>query len=253
MLRRVMAACFNVSMDTLKSAAPHPSDEVRDTYASALGDRIRKCRGTLTREDFARRLELHVNTIGKFERGLTVPDAFVLLRMAEVGGCQVQWLLTGEEPTPSVPKNIRAVEVGSYVFVPHFDVQLSAGHGVFADVETVLAMRPFDAKFIRQELGISHDDLALVSVVGNSMEPYLRSRDTTLLDRRANDVGAEGIHAIRLDGALMLKFVQRLPGKVLRVSSANQDYAPFEVTGTEETERDFAVLGRVRWGGVTFN
>ncbi len=94
-------------------------------------------------------------------------------------------------PRPACQKSIRAIEVGSYVFVPHFDVQLSAGHGVFADVETVIAMRPFDVKFVRQELGISHDDLALVSVVGNSMEPYLRSRDTTLLDRRANVMWAQ--------------------------------------------------------------
>lgn len=231
-----------------------PSNELRDAYAASLGERIRSCRGGLTREEFARRLDLHVNTIGKFERGVTIPDAFAVLRMAEIGKCPPEWLLTGNVKSDKVERNVRAVESGDYIYVPHFDVAMSAGNGVFCDVERVVAMRPFEAKFIRQELGISHNELALVSVIGNSMEPLLRSRDTTMLDLLAKDVLTEGIHAIRLDGALMLKQLQRLPGKVLRVSSSNTEYAPFEIDGSdEESQRDFSVLGRVRWGGVTFN
>jgi len=231
-----------------------PSNELRDAYAVSLGERIRSCRGGVSREEFARKLDLHVNTIGKFERGITIPDAFALLRMAEIGKCPAEWLLTGQVKSDKVERAVRAVDVGDYVYVPHFDVAMSAGNGAFCDVEQVIAMRPFDAKFIRQELGIGHNDLALVSVVGNSMEPLLRSRDTTLLDLRAKDVLTEGIHAIRLDGALMLKQLQRLPGKVLRVSSSNPEYSPFEIEGSdEEAQRDFSVLGRVRWGGVTFN
>lgn len=231
-----------------------PSNELRDAYAASLGERIRSCRSGMTREEFARKLDLHVNTIGKFERGLTIPDAFALLRMAEVGKCPAEWLLTGEEKTGKVDRSVRAVESGDYIYVPHFDVAMSAGNGVFCDVERVIAMRPFDAGFIRHELGIKHDELVLVSVIGNSMEPLLRSRDTTMLDLRAKDVLTEGIHAIRLDGALMLKQLQRLPGKVLRVSSANSEYSSFDIDGSDESsQRDFSVLGRVRWGGVTFS
>lgn len=230
-----------------------PSNELRDAYALALGDRIRSCRSGTTREEFAKKLDLHVNTIGKFERGLTIPDAFALLRMAEIGKCTPEWLLTGEIKSTGVERSVLAVEDGDYVYVPHFNVALCAGNGVFSDVESVLTMRPFDRRFIRSELGISHNELALVSVEGNSMEPILRSKDTTLLDRRANEVHSDGIHAIRLDGALMLKILQRLPGRVLRASSANSEYAPFDIDLSDESVRDFCVLGRVRWGALTFN
>lgn len=238
------------------SLSPHTamdttSTDQRDAYAVSLGERIRSCRSGMTREEFASQLELHVNTVGKFERGLTVPDAFTLLRMAAVGGCSAEWLLTGDVKASGVEFSVQAVERGDYVFVPHFDVAMSAGNGAFCEVEHVLAMRPFDVRFIRNELGILHNELALVSIVGNSMEPYLRSKDVALLDLRARDVSTEGIHGIRLDGALMIKQLQRLPGK-LRVSSANTEYAPFDVDGAEE-HRDFSVLGRVRWGGVTFD
>eukprot|EP00456_Euglypha_rotunda_P029182 TRINITY_DN228_c0_g1_i4.p2 TRINITY_DN228_c0_g1~~TRINITY_DN228_c0_g1_i4.p2 ORF type:complete len:115 (-),score=20.01 TRINITY_DN228_c0_g1_i4:650-994(-) len=114
-------------------------------------------------------------------------------------------------------------------------------------------MRPFDAKYIRGTLGIAHNDLALITVVGSSMQPSLKSKDTVLLDLHANQVQTEGIHAIRIDGALLVKKVQRLPGRTLRISSENPAYESFDIVGTEEIERDFSVIGRVRWGGVTFD
>lgn len=231
-------------MDTTNS-------DQRDAYAVSLGDRIRSCRSGMTREEFAALLELHVNTVGKFERGITIPDAYTLIRMAAIGKCSPDWLMTGETKAAGVEFSVQAIERGDFVYVPHFDVAMSAGNGAFCDVEHVIAMRPFDVGFIRNALGIHHNELAVVSVVGNSMEPYLRSKDLAMLDLRARDVSTEGIHAIRLDGALMIKQLQRLPGK-LRVSSANTEYAPFDVDGAEE-QRDFSVIGRVRWGGVTFD
>jgi phage repressor protein C with HTH and peptisase S24 domain len=230
------------------------SSERRDTYAAALGERIRVCRAGATRDDFAGALDIHINTLGKFERGDTLPDAFMLVRIAEIGQRPLEWLLQGESKAADVCVSTQAVESGEYLFVPHFDVAMSAGNGVFCDVEHVISMRPFDLNFIRNDLGIPHTELALVSVVGNSMEPYLRSRDIALLDLRVQDVLTEGVHAIRLDGALMIKRVQRLPGRVLRVSSANSDYQPFEIDGNDDdSQRDFSVLGRVRWGGIKFD
>jgi phage repressor protein C with HTH and peptisase S24 domain len=114
-------------------------------------------------------------------------------------------------------------------------------------------MRPFDARFIRYDLGISHNDIAMSMVVGVSMEPWLHSKDAVLTDLQDRDALTEGIHVVRLDGALLVKKLQRLPGKILRVSSYNQAYEPFDIQGHEDPDRDFAVLGRVRWAGVTFN
>lgn len=225
-------------------------------YSRALGERIRTCRGAASREAFKDFLGVHVNTVGKFERGESMPDAQTLVLIAEHGRRSAQWLLTGEDfagGAALVPRSLRAMEAGSYVYVPHFDIQASAGNGFFNDIETVKAMRPFDVSYIRNDLGIQHDELALITVVGTSMEPDLHSRDTVMLDLRSRDVLTEGIHAVRLDGALLVKKLQRLPGRVLRVASSNSAYSSFDIEGRDDTDRDFAVIGRVRWGGVTFN
>lgn len=44
-----------------------------------------------------------------------------------------------------------------------------------------------------------------------------------------------------------------LPGRVLRVSSHNPAYEPFDIHDTDGASRDFAVMGRVRWAGITFS
>lgn len=240
-------------MNTLNGVEMDNDAPGRDEYAAALGDRIRQVRGRTTREELAGRLNLHVNTLGKFERGISMPDAFTLVTLAAQLQCSPQWLLTGVETSVKVARSVRAVETADYVYVPHFDIKIAAGHGAFSDVEQVGAMRPFARGFIRGELGIAHDELALVTVVGSSMEPYMHSKDTVLVDLRTCDVHTEGIHAIRLDGGLMIKRLQRLPGRVLRASSSNAEYLPFDISLEEDSERDFEVLGRVRWGGIVFH
>lgn len=224
-------------------------------YSEQLGHRIKICRGNGSRDEFARLLQIHANTVGKFERGETMPDAFTLTKIATIGDRSAQWLLTGvDHRSNGVEKSLKAVDCGGFVYVPHFDIQASAGNGIFNDIETIIAMRPFDSAYIRGELGIHHNELALVTVVGRSMEPQLHTRDTVMLDLRACDVLTEGIHAILMDGALLIKKVQRLPGRTLRVSSANSEFGSFDIVGSDEDANlDFSVVGRARWGGITFN
>jgi len=191
------------------------------------------------------------------ERGDSLPDAFELEVLAREYNTTPTELLGGESAgaarSAGVPHGVRAVQVDELIYVPLFDLRDQAEGAAFTDADSVLAMRPFDAQFIRYDLGIAHDDLAMFGVVGASMEPWLHARDAVLADLRDRDALTEGVHLIRLDGALLMKKLQRLPGKVLRVSSYNPAYEPFDIQGHESADRDFAVLGRVRWAGVTFN
>lgn len=228
-----------------------------DKYTAGFSERVRKMRGEKSREEFAALVGVHPNTIGKWERGLSMPDALAIIQIAKASGAgqSIQWLLTGAEEPSDVPAaSTEAVERGQFVYVPQFNIRASAGYGAFNDVEQVVAMRPFDVKYIRQELGILHNKMALASVAGVSMEPDLHSGDVVLLDRLDCDVRTEGPHMLRLDGAIFVKIVQRLPGK-LQVSSKNSAYQPFDIVPSDDggLPDDFEILGRVRWAGVTFH
>jgi phage repressor protein C with HTH and peptisase S24 domain len=232
------------------------ADDKATPYSRELGERIRLCRGAMSRREFAQRLGVHLNTVGKLERGETQPDAELCLAIAAIGQRTVGWLVTGTTGSPdaaTVGHSVHAVSAGEFIYVPHFDINASAGHGnVFTSRESVISMRPFDQAFIRGELGINHSEIALIFVVGPSMEPLLHSRDTVLIDLRGGyDTFNDGIYVIRLDQALLVKQVQKLPGRVFRIRSLNSDYATFDIKGDEEADRDFAIIGRVRWAGVT--
>lgn len=226
-----------------------------EAYAQALGKRIRELRGAMSRNDMADLMRVHVNTLGKFERGDSMPDAFQIMRMCEVGKRPIDWLITGhhEDHAAEPVHSTKAVEHGKYVYVPQFDIHASAGNGAFNDVEKVVSMRPFAVNYIRNTLQILHDDIALLTIAGSSSEPVLRSGDTIMVDRRDREVRAEGLHLLLVDDALLVKQVQRLPGRVLRVSSSNESYPPFEIKLEEESQANVDIVGRVRWGGVTFH
>ncbi|SFU61700.1 Peptidase S24-like [Polaromonas sp. YR568] len=232
--------------------------EARTVFMRQFGQRCKAARGAREINDVAATVGVHRNTIWNMERGDSLPDAFELEVLAKEYNTTPARLLGGEGGDASrehatVPFGVRAVQVAELIYVPLFDPREQADGVAFNDAGSVLAMRPFDAQFIRYDLGIAHDDLAMFSVVGASMEPWLHAKDAVLADLRDRDALTEGVHLIRLDGALLMKKLQRLPGKILRVSSYNPAYEPFDIQGHESADRDFAVLGRVRWAGVTFN
>lgn len=209
-------------------------------------------RGKIQVSEVAAKLGVHRNTIWNIEGGKSLPDAYELLQLAELFHTSVGALLGRPEQSLVPERSTQAVEMENFVFVPHFDIQASAGSGSFQDIGHVTAMRPFDSAYIRGELGIGHDDLGLCGVIGNSGEPVLHSGDTVLVDFHDRSVMVEGLHIVRMDGMPLLKKLQRLPGKVIRVSSHNPAYAPFDVVADEESQRDFEVIGRVRWAGLSF-
>lgn len=240
-----------------RSAAKAERVAVRKAFMKEFGLRCKQARGTMPIEMAASLIGVHRNTIWNIERGDSLPDAFDLETIAKAYKTTPEKLLNGVDRGATsaclVEKSVHAIEQDGFVYVPLFDIRVSAGNGAFNDIESVIAMRPFEAGFIRRELGITHNEIAMSSVVGVSMEPWLRSKDTVLTDLKDRDAMTEGIHIVRLDGALLIKKLQRLPGKVLRVSSYNPAYEPFDIHTHEDSDRDFQVIGRVRWGGVTFN
>ena len=62
----------------------------------AIGRRIRETRGfDLTQEEFARQLGISQSQLSKYERGLVLPAADVLIQLKKKFGVSIDWLLTG--------------------------------------------------------------------------------------------------------------------------------------------------------------
>lgn len=134
-----------------------------------------------------------------------------------------------------------------FVMVPRYDVHGSAGHGVVIHSEQIVDHLAFRAEWVRNALGVSQKDLALISVKGDSMEPTLSNEDLILIDMRKGRIEDNAIYVLQHNGDLLVKRIQRkLDGSVI-VKSDNQRYEP-EMLGPEAANR-LIVVGRVVWSG----
>ena len=79
------------------------------------------------------------------------------------------------------------------------------------------------------------------------MEGVLSDKDIILVNHGDREP-REGIYVLRLDGQLIVKRVQRLPGAQLRVTSTNPAYEPFTID-LRSLPSDFDIVGKVVWYG----
>jgi Peptidase S24-like len=132
------------------------------------------------------------------------------------------------------------------LLVPQLAVGASAGSGAAVDGETVEAGFAFDPRWLRR-LGADTRALSIISVEGDSMAPTLDDGDDILVD--GADTAArlrDGIYVLRMDDALMVKRVARLPvpGRI-SVKSDNPLYPSWPDLAADAV----SLVGRVVWTG----
>jgi len=152
----------------------------------------------------------------------------------------------GKEEKPKLPD-----EHADFYYIPLYDVRASAGHGAWNDSEHVIDTLAFKRQWIRQELGAQPEQLCLIYITGESMEPTLHAGEVILIDKSIKEVNTDGIYVLMLDGSLLTKRCQRLPGKKIRVSSDNPAYEPFILDDNINSPEQHLV-GRVVWAGRKF-
>jgi phage repressor protein C with HTH and peptisase S24 domain len=140
---------------------------------------------------------------------------------------------------------------GQFGFLQHLDAYLSAGNGgpSVEAVERTDKSTPFRSDWLRSQGWNPHTHFTM-RCKGDSMEPTIQDGAPVVID--TSDAGRRvqtgRIYALSIDGELLLKRLDKLPGGVLRVRSDNSApmYAPFELS-----EAAVAIIGRAVWTPVS--
>ena len=219
------------------------------TYGS-VGQRLKAIRARLgkSQEEMALAAGIPLDTYKKYEGDSRTPGGDALAGLGLMG-IDLTWLLTnqGGDEMGSASHRVKELRPG-YVYLPLYDVRAAAGHGKFVESEQLVDVLAFKEDWIRQELRARPDDLRLIYVEGDSMEPDLRAGDIVLLDHTDTLASREGVYVLRMDGALLVKSLQRLPGGIVKVNSRNPSYEAFTVKIADiEEPNGFAIIGRVVW------
>lgn len=204
--------------------------------------RLRNIRGDLKQEDFALKLGIKKNTVGRLERGEQYPDFATINRILRMfPRINSDWLLTGEG---SMYKDYEAYESGSGGKGVHVRIP---GREVGGEREPVVDYLSFRPEWVRNALGIPVGHLAQITVTGDAMEPTLSDGDIVLLDTTSRVVTGGAVYVLQSGGALLIKRLQyRLDGSVV-VKSDNQRYEAEIVSG--EALEQLRIIGRVVWSG----
>jgi phage repressor protein C with HTH and peptisase S24 domain len=230
-----------------------------------FADRLRQVIGDEDYTPWAQVRGLSPSTVeGWLNKGLA-PYKKSLGKLVAATGIPVEWWESGEGEPPvnqalkamagfsgeHKPSSHRVVEPrAGYVAIPLYNgVRAAAGAGAIVAHEVSDDALMFQEEWVRFELGARPQDLYLIRVAGDSMEPTLRSGDAILVDRRATRPDREGVYIMRMNNMLLVKRLQALPGGRVRVTSDNPAFAPFDVAVPDLQGDDIAIIGRVVWVG----
>ncbi len=152
----------------------------------------------------------------------------------------------GVDPrTLGAPDDDGAARGEALRLVPKLAVGASAGAGALGEGEALAGKVGFDEAWLRR-LGVDPGDVSLIRVDGDSMQPALNNGDDIMVDRGAAlKPLRDGIHVIRIDGALMVKRLAPTPDERLSILSDNPAYPSWPARDPSDVQ----VIGRVVWVG----
>jgi len=207
---------------------------------------IRLARGLLNQVDVARAADnmdpSTFNKIDKGKRGVSPQFARQIAIALDVPQEALHAPVGSPIPEPSRSQSVATTadlpalasrsDMPRYLPIPTLEVRAGAGGGGIIDGAHLGAPQFFEETFITRDLRASPEDLVVVEVEGQSMQPVLCSGDTVLVDRRKQNIGMEGIFVLFDGDYVVCKIVERVrdsdPAK-LRIRSANDEFKPYEV------------------------
>jgi len=209
-------------------------------------------------EKLAKLANMSSRVISKYLAGDSDPSRERLVALAKAGDVSTAWLAAGEGPMrrgaesePAAPSFVqdRHFQDGEedFVLIPRYEVAASAGGGAVIHSEQIVDYLSFKTDWIRNGLGLSEKQLALINVKGDSMEPTLSNEDLILVDLRTRGVEDNSVYVLQFNGVLLVKRLQRKFDGSVVVISDNTIYAPETIS--KDMVEALNVVGRVVWCG----
>jgi transcriptional regulator with XRE-family HTH domain len=126
-----------------------------------------------------------------------------------------------------------------------YDVSASAGFGSLPGTEELSAYSlAFPPNYLRKLTRSNPENLSIISVKGDSMEPTLHDDDIVMLDFSKRDLNFDGLFVLRFGETLHVKRVARSAKREhVKIISDNREVYPPE----DMHLRDVEVVGKVLW------
>jgi len=199
----------------------------------------------LTGTEVAARTGVPYSTFRAYTSGQRAPSAEFLASIFSAFGYSMAWLLTGAEPRRA---GAGSAEPGSLnddfvVIRQHEDIAASAGHGAANSEHADIGGLSFSRKWLAKR-GLNPAQCEVINVTGDSMQGRLNDGDKVLVDISDRTPKSGRAYVLLQGEELLVKYCQLLPDGMLRVSSENPQYPPYNIDLARTP--GVSIVGRVR-------
>jgi len=191
-----------------------------------------------SQSDLANYLGISRSAITQAKKNDAIPKKWIL-ELSQAFSLNPVWLEKG-----SGPQTLNHIDNLNNLFykVRKVKARLSAGGGSFEVGPEIEGLYSFRGDWLSKR-GKS-ENMVLMDIVGNSMEPELKNGDTVLIDLVQKAILAGAIYAVGLDDTIMVKRLEKRPDKLVLLSD-NKDYPPIYFEGEEIN--NVHIIGKVIW------
>ena len=196
----------------------------------------------MSREQLARKLEISANSLYNYEKGIQVPTANVLKKIAEALEVSTDYLLGNtDDPTPYRTSAFEKAKkkfknyLDNAKVVPLFDGVHAGDVGYFMDNTNAVGTFLVPCDKLK---GINPD--FVVEVHGDSMEPDITDGSLVAVQKNAEIKNGDMVVVVYDDGALVKKIF--FQDGVVTLQSLNPQYAPIVI---KKGEKDLYISGKV--------
>ncbi len=182
-------------------------------------------------------------TLTRWKDGTSDPKMSNILAFAKAANVSLDWLITGADISMALTMP-EAVSNEEYAYIPAYDIEASAGPGLFSDG----AIEPskylaFRKRWIKARY-LEVKSLSVIFTKGDSMEPTIPEDAIVVVDQSKTQPFDGKIYVIRIDERLFVKRVQLLP-KGIRLISDNRFYDPIDISKNELVSNEVQICGQV--------
>ena len=195
-----------------------------DDKFQAFLERIKSATGIENQTDLAASLNIHRSAITQARKKAAIPDKW-LVTLYRKFGLNPEWLETGRG-LQFLKEDGRKDD--EFYRVPKVYARLSAGGGSFESNSAIEGYYSFRKEWLWKKG--PEDQMVMMDVTGNSMEPELKDGDTVLLDQSKKEIIAGAIYAVGVDDTILIKRVEKLPNTLV-LQSDNTHYSPIFIKG----------------------
>lgn len=208
-----------------------------------IGERLRFLRGNDKLPDFAIRFGVSKSTLGRYEKGISQPDAHFLGQICKELAVCPQWLLMGGEK----PCEPFIADCPGRVCDPDAVSSSACLAHNYSDLSSFRTFMDFFQNWVVDQ-GFAVDKLLSVRITGDTMAPTFSAGSLVLVDKLQNTLSADAIFAIRQESEIVVRRLQRMVDGDIHVKTDNTRYGDQVIT--RENSQSLDIVGRVVWAGV---